>query len=336
MIRIKDIAEKAGVSPTTVSNVIHGNRKKVSKETVEKIEKLLKDMDYIPSMGARMLAGGGTRVIGVLVAEPDGEKHHAEGHSFANILIRSLELEIYRRNYYMLLHFTATPEEGIQFAATWNVEGLIILGFGTADSIRLQSSSHVPIVSIDVYYDDERMANVGLDDRNGGRIMTEYLLETGHRRIAFVSDNDIGVDHERWRGVCEACEAYSDKKVHIRHIIIPEERRSRTEYYEKYLEGVSGEYDALFFASDYYAVEALALLADIGVRVPEDLSVAGFDDTESARICRPTLTTVHQDVEEKAEHAVKKLFEFIEGERKVSMTDRLPVTLVLRGSVKNR
>ena len=77
-----------------------------------------------------------------------------------------------------------------------------------------------------------------------------------------------------------------------------------------------------------YAVEALALLADIGVRVPEDLSVAGFDDTESARICRPTLTTVHQDVEEKAEHAVKKLFEFIEGERKVSMTDRLPVTLV--------
>lgn len=336
MIRIKDIAEKAGVSPTTVSNVIHGNRKKVSEETVEKIEKLLKDMDYIPSMGARMLAGGGTRVIGVLVAEPDGEKHHAEGHSFANILIRSLELEIYRRNYYMLLHFTATPEEGIQFAATWNVEGLIILGFGTADSVRLQSSSHVPVVSIDVYYDDGRMANVGLDDRSGGRLMAEYLLETGHKRIAFVSDNDIGVDHERWRGVCEAYEAYSDKKGHIRHIIIPEERGSRTEYYEKYLGRISREYDALFFASDYYAVEAMALLADIGVRVPEDLSVAGFDDTESARMCRPALTTVHQNVEGKAEHAVKKLFEFIEGERKVSMTDRLPVTLVPRGSVKNR
>lgn len=336
MIRIKDIAEKAGVSPTTVSNVIHGNKKKVSEETVGRIEKLLKELDYIPSMGARMLAGGGTRVIGVLVFEADGEKHHAEGHSFANILIRSLEQEIYKRNYYMLLHFTATPEDGIQFAATWNVEGLITLGFGTADNVKLQGSCHVPIVSIDVYYRDQRMANVGLDDKSGGYLMTKYLLETGHRRIGFAADNDVGVDHERWEGVCQACEEYGAKKACVRHIIIPEERAARTEYYRKHLGRILKEYDAMFFASDYYAVEAIALLSDAGIHVPEDLSVAGFDDTESAVMCRPRLTTVHQDVEKKAQHAVKKLFDFIQGECRVSMTDRLPVTLVLRDSVKNR
>lgn len=336
MIRIKDIAKEAGVSPTTVSNVIHGNRKKVSEETIEKIEKLLKDRDYIPSMGARMLAGGGTRVIGVLAAEPDGEKRHAEGHSFANILIRSLELEIYQRNYYMLLHFTSTPEEGIQFAATWNVEGLITLGFGAADNIKLQNSCNIPIVSIDVYYDDQRTANVGLDDRSGGVLMTKYLLETGHRRIGFVSDNDIGVDHERWEGVCQAYEECGIKEACVRHIIIPEERGSRADYYGNYLNRIAEEYDALFFASDYYAVEAAALLHDIGVRVPDDISVAGFDDTESAVICRPQLTTVHQDVEKKAEYAVKKLFDFLQGERNVSMADKLPVSLVLRDSVKVR
>lgn len=92
----------------------------------------------------------------------------------------------------------------------------------------------------------------------------------------------------------------------------------------------------MFFASDYYAVEAIALLSDAGINVPEDLSVAGFDDTESAAMCRPRLTTVHQDVEKKAQYAVKKLFDFIQGESRVSMTDRLPVTLVLRDSVKNR
>ena len=80
----------------------------------------------------------------------------------------------------------------------------------------------------------------------------------------------------------------------------------------------------------------MAVLRDMGISVPEDLSVAGFDDTESAVMCRPLLTTVHQDVERKAEHAVRKLLAFIQGERKISMTERLPVTLVLRDSVKNR
>lgn len=336
MIRIKDIAREAGVSPTTVSNVIHGNRKKVSGATVKRIEKLLKEREYIPSMGARMLAGGSTRVIGVLVAEPGGEKRRAEGHPFANILLRSLEREIYEKKYYMLLHFTATPEEGIQFAATWNVEGLITIGFGAGDNLRLQVSCKVPIVSIDVYYEDERMANVGLDDKGGGALMTKYLLDTGHRKIGFAADNDVGVDHERWMGVCEACEEFGAKAAYVRHIIIPEEKERRREYYRKYLAQIAAEYDALFFASDYYAVEAMAVLGDMGISVPEELSVAGFDDTESAVMCRPLLTTVHQDVERKAEHAVRKLLAFIQGERKISMTERLPVTIVLRDSVKNR
>lgn len=358
MIRIKDIARKAEVSPTTVSNVIHGNHKKVSEETVEKVEKLLAEMDYIPSMGARMLAGGSSRVIGILAGEPDEWKHYGEGHAFTNILIRSMESEIYQRNYYMLLHFTATAEEGVQFAATWNVEGLITLGFGTRDNEKLQRNCKVPMVSIDTYYEKQKVANVGLDDLSGGYLMAEYLLETGHRRIAFLSDNNAGVDHERWKGVCLACGRfglvlhYGDGSGHgpekdsegaavrpgeyMRHIIIPKERERRIAFYEQNLERLSQEYDALFFASDYYAVEAIAGLNDIGIRVPKDVSVTGFDDTESARMCRPRLTTIHQDVEEKARRAVKKLFEFIQGEREITMADRLPVKLVIRDSVENR
>lgn len=358
MIRIKDIARKAEVSPTTVSNVIHGNHKKVSAETVEKVEKLLAEMDYIPSIGARMLAEGSSRVIGILAGEPDEWKHYGEGHAFINILIRSMELEIYRRNYYMLLHFTESPEEGIQFAATWNVEGLITLGFGTRDNEKLQRSCKVPMVSIDTYYEKQKVANVGLDDESGGYLMAEYLLETGHRRIAFLSDNDIGVDHERWKGVCLACrqyglpEHYGSGEMHaltdggrgtkdcaekyVQHIIIPKERERRADFYKQNLVRLSEEYDALFFASDYYAVEAIAGLDDMGIRVPYDVSVTGFDDTESARMCRPRLTTVHQDVEEKARRAVKKLFEFIQGGREISMADRLPVKLVVRDSVENR
>lgn len=186
MVRIKDIARKAGVSPTTVSNVIHGNDKKVSKETVEKIQKLLKEMDYVPSMGAVMLVGGNSRLIGVLAGEPGGKGRLKEGNAFANELIRALESEIYKRNYYMLLHFVSTAEEGIQFAATWNVEGLVTLGFSARDNEKLQLKCRAPVVSVDVYYEKQRVANVGLDDREGGCQMADYLFGCGHReRIAF-------------------------------------------------------------------------------------------------------------------------------------------------------
>lgn len=262
MIRIKDIAERAGVSPTTVSNVIHGNYKKVSQKTVEKIEKLLAETEYVPSMGAMMLAGGNSRVIGVLAGEPDEEKRHVEAQTFTNILVRSLESEIYRKNYYMLLHFTATPEEGIQFAV------------------------------------------------------------------------DVGVDHERWNGVYRACREH-DLDSGVRRILIPGKKKDREQYYKEHLADFAEKYDALFFASDYYAAEAIAVLSDMGICVPDDVSVVGFDDNDSAGLCRPRLTTIHQDVEEKACRAVKKLFDFIQGEREVSMTDRLPVTLVIRDSVKN-
>ena len=123
---------------------------------------------------------------------------------------------------------------------------------------------------------------------------------------------------------------------YMQHIIIPKGRKRRIAFYEKNLARLSQEYDALFFASDYYAVEALAGLDDMGIRVPYDVSVAGFDDTESSRMCRPRLTTVHQDVEEKARRAVKKLFEFIQGGREISLADKLPVKLVIRDSVENR
>ena len=335
MIRIKDIAKQAGVSPTTVSNVIHGNYKKVSKKTVDKIERLLAETEYVPSMGAMMLAGGRSRIIGVLVGEPEGEKYRKEGYSFSNALIRSVGAEVYRKNYYMLLHFTSNPEEGVQFAATWNVEGLLTIGLSVKDNLLLQMKCKAPVVSIDNYYEKNGVANVGLDDSGGGYLMTKYLLRCGHKRISFVSDNDVGVDHERWKGVCLAYEEGMGDRSGVRHIRIPGERSARERYYQKHLRTLAEEEDALFFASDYYAAEAIGILGELGISVPEDLSVAGFDDSETAILCRPRLTTIHQDISEKGRHAVKKLFDLIEGECNFAMSDRLPVTLVIRDSVKD-
>lgn len=97
MVRIKDIAKEAGVSPTTVSNVIHGNTKKVSKSNIDKIQKILEEHQYIPSMSALMLAQNRSRLIGVLIGGVDGKRRSIEGDPFTSIMLSALELEILQK-----------------------------------------------------------------------------------------------------------------------------------------------------------------------------------------------------------------------------------------------
>lgn len=336
MVRIKDIAAKAGVSPTTVSNVIHGNTKKVSKEMIERIQKLLEDSSYVPSMSARMLAENRSRLIGVMIGGGDLQKKEGSQRGFTDILIKSLESEIYKKNYYMLFHLSNSPEESVQIAATWNVEGLITIGLTAHDNYKIQSKCNVPVVSIDTYYEAEKTANVGLDDSQGGYEMTRFLLEMGHRDIVFLADNDFGVDYYRWIGTKGALDRFQVAYSEIdNHIIVPRDRQERFEFYHNHMEELV-QRDVLFFASDYYAAEIVMYLRDHGVKVPEDVSVAGFDDSEYARMCRPELTTVHQDVSLKGEAAVSKLFAIIEGQKEIRLNTKLPVRLVIRDSVKLR
>lgn len=334
MIRIKDIAEQAGVSPTTVSNVIHGNTKKVSAATIDKIQKLLQEVSYIPSMGARMLAENRSRIIGVLVGSKKGERKE-RGNSFANLLISALEKEIFKRNYYMMLHLSASTMENLQLAASWNVEGLITIGLSAQDNLKIQSRCKAPVISIDNYYEKEATPNIGLDDFNGGYLMGEFLIKQGHKDIAFVADNDIGVDHYRWLGFKEALTRAGITTDPKQHILFPEQSRLRMEFYEVNYGHMSRKH-ALFFASDYYALEAINYMQDKGIRIPEDLSIAGFDNSEYAMLSRPLLTTVHQDVAQKGVAAVEKLFAFIEGKKDVSMSEKLPVHLIVRDSVNYR
>lgn len=334
-IRIKDIAEQAGVSPTTVSNVIHGNTKKVSGSTIEKIEKLLSDVEYIPSMGARMLAENRSRIIGVLLGSKADKRRSGRGDSFANQIISALEYEIYKRNYYMMLHMSSTTEENIQLAATWNVEGLITVGLSVQETLRIQNRCKAPVVSIDNYYSGDRVANVGLDDWQGGYEMGRFLAKAGHERLLFLADNDIGVDHFRWLGFRKALEEAGLPREESRHVVFPQDSGARMSYYEKSRELFLSQ-DALFFASDYYALEAVNYLQDKGVRIPADISVAGFDDSEYAEIARPALTTIRQDVGQKGVVAVEKLFSFIEEKKNVKMDEKLPVRLIVRDSVAVR
>ena len=332
MIRIKDIAKEAGVSATTVSNVIHGNTRKVSKETIEKIQKLLEKYSYIPSMGAVMLAGNSSHLIGVLIG---GRKTKIEHSIFVDEMIRELEYQLYKRNYYMIVHYTDSVNESLKFAATWAVEGLITLTISEDDTWEIYKKCNVPLVSVDVYYQDgHEVPNVGTADYKGGYLMGEYLLRQGLQRITFFSDNDVGVDNQRWKGLEAACRDGGYPLEKARHILLNECKAERRNFYREHMERIARESDALFYASDYYAMEGIVLLNSIGLSVPEDISVAGFDDSEFARMSCPELTTIHQSIKQKAVATAEKMFCYLRGDKNVLMCEELPVSLKIRESVK--
>lgn len=332
MIRIKDIAEIAGVSPTTVSNVIHGNTKKVSPETIEKINRLLEENHYVPSLGARMLAGSRSRIIGVIVGLGVDRNKRRLSDTFTGEILSAMESCISSRGYYTIFHQTGQGDPLLELIAGWSVEGIITLGIGAEENLAIKKAAGLPIVSIDVYYDDEKLVNVGLDDYGGGYSMAEYLQRKGRKNLLFLSSNDIGVDHFRWRGVKQALSEAGIEDAQSRHLVFPAFKDERMAYYEEKMDYLMS-FDALFFASDYYAMEAMAFLQKKGYRIPENIAVAGFDDSYLADLAYPGLTTVRQDVSGKGTMAAECLFRMIQGEELEETDIRLKTELVIRDSV---
>ncbi len=332
MIRIKDIAERAGVSPTTVSNVIHGKAGRVSRETVEKINRILEEMDYVPSLSARMLARDHSGLIGVALGYTREGMNYALEDPFIAELVGSLEFRIQEKGYTMILVTRHKGRDLMEQLLGWNLEAMISIGFDEREIRRIRNRFLGPMVVIDSYSPlPEGVINVRTDDRGGGYLMGKYLLKKGHRKFLFLSDNDEAVDHERWLGVREAMEEELVEDAASRHLLTAKDPASRRRHYRELLP-LFREQSALFFSSDLYAVEAMNFLQDQGIRVPEELSVAGFDDVAYARLSRPALTTVRQNVGEKARRSVDALVRTLHGET-VSVEYRISTLLAQRESV---
>ena len=193
-----------------------------------------------------------------------------------------------------------------------------------------------PVVFIDC--GEGEYDNVGIADYEGGKEMTEFILKQGHRKIAFFCDrkNPISSTFERFRGYCDALEGYGIKYNSEDYYYLPDERNLRREAIRNFaLQAKQEGYTAVFVVSDLLANETVNRFFEEGLSVPEDISVAGFDDNLYARMSRPMLTTIRQSVEEKGEEAVKLLMQRIRGEEVIATSFKLPVELIVRESVKN-
>ena len=144
-IRIKDIAKIAGVSATTVSNVIHGRTEKVSRKTRKRIEEILDEQEYAPSMGARILSGKSSGMIAVVVGKR--QEWEQESEKLEEIL-REIEKSLDEREYYMLLHFVKTAEEFVRYAAVWKLDGVICIWLNEEECTRIRQMCAVPVAAI--------------------------------------------------------------------------------------------------------------------------------------------------------------------------------------------
>ena len=335
MIRIKDIADRAGVSPTTVSNVIHGKTGRVSKATVEKINRILKEMEYVPSISARMLANNSSGLIGVALGFMKKGNASSFEDPFVSAMLGNLEYQIREHGYYMMLVARHEQDDLMPQALGWNFDGMIAMALKEKEIAELSERLGKPLVTIDQYLPPELgVRSITMDDRGGAYQMSQYLIGKGHKKFLFLSDCDLGVDHYRWLGVRQAMEEAGIEDFESRHIVIPWNPEQREKAYEEMLPFFKKQ-TALFFSSDYYALEASNFLQNRGIKVPEEISIAGFDDVTYATLARPKLTTVHQMVDGKARRAVEVLMHLIQDEPVQKDIPPLPTTLVERESVRD-
>jgi len=337
MSTIKKIAQKAGVSPTTVANVLHGNLAKVSPATREKVQSIIQEEKYAPNMGAIILAHSNSRMIGVIMFMEPRRDETVLDDPFSSAILGAMEREIRDNGYYLMLHTTSDLDEVVRLSKTWKLDGLVLVWVPGDVGRIISESIDTPLVYIDCYFSNEEKVyhNIGLEDTRGGYEIARYLLSMGHTDIIFLANNPLfpGGDPARFDG-CR--EAFFEKGLILeenRYLPLPKDRQGREVLYHTLADDPS-TYTALVFSADYYAAEAISCLQDYNVEIPGSISVTGFDDNVFSRLVRPRLTTVHQDSGEKGRRAICMLMKLIRNEPLEETNVRLPVRLEIRDSVR--
>lgn len=331
MVTIKEIAEQLGVSPTTVSNVLNGRVQKMSFETRRKIETALMENRYYRTEKKKEGA-----VPMIVVGLETWGKDNVVADPFVGEVLGAIELELRKYGRGVIFAVERDAVDLKRLLSGYNVEGGIMIGYQTEFCEELAYGNPWPLIFIDSGEGD--YCNVGLQDEEGMREITSYLIKGGHRKIAFFCDNPypaVTNNAKRLKGFQKALEQAGLEFSEQDYYYLPQERYIRHELLRKFARKKAGtEYTAATFVSDLLASDAMNIFESVGVAVPDDISVTGFDDNVYARLSRPTLTTVRQSPAAKGTEAVRLLMQKVKGEELGVDSLVLPTELIVRESVR--
>lgn len=328
-ITIRDVAAQAGVSVATVSKVIN-ERYGVAAGTIERVRAVISELGYEASLVAQSLRNQRTNVIGVLVA--DIEPFSAELLKGAADAIRGsgFELVVYSAG------GRASEQVGWEARYLSRLSGTLLDGavLVTPTITEADMRRGTPIVAVDPHTGPADLPTVAADSLAGAREMTAHLLGLGHRRIGLIAGrSDLQSSQLREAGYREALEAAG---IPVQEELIapggydPQVARESA----RAMLAAPNRPTAIVSANDISAIAVMKTARELGLRVPEDVSVAGFDNIPESALSEPSLTTVEQPIQEMGRRAVAMLISLIRGEDVAEQHVILPTKVIVRASTQ--
>jgi DNA-binding LacI/PurR family transcriptional regulator len=327
VITLKAVAQHLGLTPGTVSAVLNDSpsARSIPQETKNRIHVAAKELNYRPNFFARTLRNKRTYTIGVIAEEI--------GDSYSSPIISGIEQYLRSRDYFFLTvvhrHDSALLSRYSQLLSERGVEGII-----TVDT-TVQEAPMLPTVAIAGHRKLKGVTNIVLDHERAAVLALNHLKELRHERVAFMKGNPVSSDaKDRWDAICRVAAQIGftiDPDLTVQ--IESDDPTPMLGYpVTKLLLARQKPFTAVFAYNDISAIGAIRALEEKGLRVPQDVSVLGFDDIPGAAFHKPTLTTVRQPLNRMGEVAAQTLLDRIEGKKEYPSEIAIEPEIVVRES----
>ncbi|WP_423840657.1 substrate-binding domain-containing protein [Vibrio mytili] len=323
-----DVANLAGVSPSTVSRFLNRTTY-VSEDKSHKIEHAITSLGYKPNFQMQQDKNRRSMTIGVLVQHPDSP--------YTSSILNDMERVLMAQGYSLVLatgHWQNKLEvNALEYLLKCAVDGLIVVTGSLSEELILKTAKSLPVVAVGYNIEGENIRSLRLDNSLGGYMATLHLLQLGHMNIAHIKGLDNQPDSKaRFQGYKKALLEASIKP---NPKLIMQGDFSAESGYQKTIELIESKihFSAIFAANDQTAYGAIKALTDRGLRVPEDVSVVGFDDLPVSRYFTPALTTLRQPIEEIGTLCARSMLNLLARENNEARLP--PIDLVVRQSTKS-
>lgn len=326
-VTLRSVAELVGLTPSTVSAVLNGSSasRSVPEHTKKRIRAAARALDYRPNFFARSLRAQRTYMVGVILEEI--------GDAYSSLVIRGIERYLRTQNVFFLTVAHRHDQKLLEsYSSALRDRG--VEGFITVDTI-LMDEPPLPTVAVAGHRKIKSVTNIVLDHRHAASLALTHLLQLGHEKIAFMRGSKLSADSDdRWNGICEMA-----AKLGIRmrpELVIQLTGVDPTPNlgypFAKQLLESKQPFTALFAYNDVSAIGSICAFHEAGLRVPDDISVVGFDDIQSAAYLTPPLTTVRQPLVKMGEIAARALLDRIEGRTNCVSEIAIEPELIVRKS----
>ena len=332
-VTMKQIAQEAGVSVMTVSNVINGKGGKVSADRRLEIEKIIKKYNYSPNMNAKALVNASSRLIGLLYYS-DGAGYDFSD-PFATEVLSGIETVAKKENYFILIHNVNSLEDIQEIQSNWAFSGFIAVGFYQEIYLKMVEAVSVPIVFVDTHLDNEGEALqnedvyfVKSDDYLQAKKAVNFLYSQGHEAIGFLSYNFdlsiVGVIERRFNG-------YKDS-LKENGLSFDESLIFNDSDFDQVIDHLD-QLSAIFVTADYLAMNFIKYLRDRGLYDVNKLSIISVDDIKYAELNNPPLTTIRLNQVDKGTVALERIIQHVNKQAKIPKVTIIEGELIERNSV---